>query len=285
MVQGVCPTVVKGPRKLARKAKEFWLFSIPHLPSCVTICALASSLSSIYFALNSQDGDLSLSIGCIWLSGFLDTLDGRLARYLNACSEFGAELDSLADLISFGVCPSVCIYLTQIAHAGYGFWGWAPVLVWTAAMAIRLARFNVTHTGEVPPYAVKFFTGVPAPAGSFLMMSPYYFLRAGVIDAVAPRYWCIHMTLCSLFLVSNVRTFSNKIGEIKKKAVMPYLTILVMAVVGYSLFFNVVWWDIWIWLVIVIIAYIMSVPVGHCLYLRMRREWDEDQKKIAEKSK
>lgn len=272
-----CAAVTNVPKTLQRKGKEFWLFSRPHLPSVVTVMALCSSLASIYHAIQATEtGDLAYSISCIWLAGLLDMLDGRLARYLNACSEFGAEMDSLADLISFGVCPSVCIYLTQIRpRSDYGFAGFCPLLLYCSCMAIRLARFNVTHTGDdVPEWATKFFSGVPAPAGSFLLMAPYYFEKADLIEEVPTWYWCFHTVMIGGFLVSNIRTFSNKAGQIRRRAVMSYLMIFGMGILGYGIFLQpIVWLKVWTWLALVIVGYVLSWPISHMQYLEMKRDW------------
>lgn len=192
------------------KAKQFWLFSYPHLPSLVTFSALITSFSAIYFSFNDQ---VSKAILCTLCGGFLDAMDGWLARKLNACSAFGAELDSLADLVSFGVSPAVVVYLTQIKDdAAYSGLGWGSACIYVCCMACRLARFNVTHsdTEKLPSWSKNFFKGVPAPAGAALLFAPIYIDLSGMFEICSAELYTFWFVFVAVMLISSVRTFSLK---------------------------------------------------------------------------
>lgn len=139
------------------------------LPSVVTILALCAGLSAVKFAL---EGQLGFALAMIGAAAILDALDGRIARLLDATSRIGAELDSLADAISFGVAPALVLYVTLLEGSSSG---WIIALVYAVAMVLRLARFNTLlddDMDDTPGYASEFFTGVPAPAGALIVLTP-----------------------------------------------------------------------------------------------------------------
>nr|WP_238558922.1 CDP-diacylglycerol--serine O-phosphatidyltransferase [Rhodococcus rhodnii] len=136
------------------------------LPSVITILALCAGLSSVKFAL---DGQIGTAIGFVGAAAVLDSLDGRVARLLDATSKIGAELDSLADAISFGVAPALVLYVTLLdGHAN----GWILALVFAVCTVLRLARFNTLLDEEMPAYSKDYFVGVPAPAGALVALAP-----------------------------------------------------------------------------------------------------------------
>src|ERR1700688_1929307 len=134
------------------------------LPNLMTLLGLCIGLSAIRLAMDDRFGDAVIALA---VSAVIDGLDGRLARLLKATSRFGAEFDSLADFLCFGVAPALVIYLWALQGArGYGF---MPCLMFAVCMALRLARFNAAlDAGPRPAYQSNFFTGVPAPAGALL---------------------------------------------------------------------------------------------------------------------
>ena len=135
------------------------------LPNVVTLFAFMAGLTSIKFALA---GKWELAVAAVLLAGVFDGLDGTVARLLNSASRFGAELDSLSDVVAFGVAPSVILYLWVLE--GLGRFGWATALIYAIAMALRLARFNSKLEDEKEPrQRTGFLTGVPAPMGAALM--------------------------------------------------------------------------------------------------------------------
>lgn len=138
------------------------------LPNLVTLVGLAIGMSSVRFALEDR---WEASVTCILIATFMDALDGRIARMLNATSIFGAELDSLSDFANFGVAPAFIVYFWSFQKVEYKLFAWAAVLLFIICMAIRLARFNTT-TPEKDPRVKDFFIGVPAPVGAILMLMP-----------------------------------------------------------------------------------------------------------------
>lgn len=137
------------------------------LPSILTILALCAGLSAVKFAL---DGELGIALAMIGAAAVLDSLDGRIARLLDATSKIGAELDSLADAISFGVAPALVLYVTLLDGSPFG---WIIALVYAVSIVLRLARFNTLLDDDTrPSYEGEFFVGVPAPAGALVALAP-----------------------------------------------------------------------------------------------------------------
>ncbi|MFC9896843.1 CDP-alcohol phosphatidyltransferase family protein [Nocardia sp. NPDC127579] len=141
--------------------------SIRLLPSVVTILALCAGLSAVKFAL---DGRLDISLAMIGAAAVLDTLDGRLARMLDATSKIGAELDSLSDAISFGVAPALVLYVTLLDSSSAG---WIIALLYAVSLVLRLARFNTLLDDDTrPDWSREYFVGVPAPAAALIALAP-----------------------------------------------------------------------------------------------------------------
>ncbi|WP_460868491.1 CDP-diacylglycerol--serine O-phosphatidyltransferase [Rhodococcus aerolatus] len=138
------------------------------LPSAVTVLALCAGLSAIKFAL---DGTPAASLAMIGAAAVLDALDGRIARMLDATSRIGAELDSLADAVSFGVAPALVLYVTLLEGSRLG---WVVSLLYAVCLVLRLARFNTLLGGEdeQPSWTKEFFVGVPAPAAAVIVLAP-----------------------------------------------------------------------------------------------------------------
>src|ERR1700744_1402862 len=140
------------------------------IPNLMTMLGLCAGLTSIRFALEGRFGAAAVAIT---VAGCIDGVDGRLARLLRAVSRFGAEFDSLADFLCFGVAPAFVLYLWSLQRLG-GV-GFTPCLMFAVCMALRLARFNAELDGAPKPaYAYSFFTGVPAPAGAGLALFPLF---------------------------------------------------------------------------------------------------------------
>ncbi|MDO3648862.1 CDP-alcohol phosphatidyltransferase family protein [Nocardia mangyaensis] len=141
--------------------------SVRLLPSVVTILALCAGLSAVKFGL---DGELGIALAMVGAAAVLDTLDGRLARMLDATSKMGAELDSLSDAISFGVAPALIIYVTLLDGNSAG---WIVALLFAVSLVLRLARFNALLDDDSRPnWAREYFVGVPAPAGALIALVP-----------------------------------------------------------------------------------------------------------------
>ena len=168
-------TAVSGLGSYRRRQRRRPRFSGPSfnriVPNLMTLLGLCAGLTSMRFALDERWGDAAVARW--WWRGAIDGLDGRLARLLKATSRFGAEFDSLADFLCFGVAPAFILYLWSLHVAGgYGF---TPCLMFAVCMALRLARFNsMIEASPAPAYAQSFFTGVPAPAGAGLALFPLF---------------------------------------------------------------------------------------------------------------
>jgi CDP-diacylglycerol--serine O-phosphatidyltransferase len=153
------------------------------LPNLVTLLALCSGVTSIRLAM---EGRFEIAVAAVVLAIFLDAVDGRLARLLKGTSRFGAELDSLADFVNFGVAPAILIYTWSLNFLKP--LGWIVALMLAVACALRLARFNIALDDPAKPtFANAFFTGVPAPAGAGLAMAPLYLDFLDVIPDGRPH--------------------------------------------------------------------------------------------------
>jgi CDP-diacylglycerol---serine O-phosphatidyltransferase len=224
------------------------------VPNVLTLLALCAGMTAIRFAVN---GDFQYAVFAIIAAGIFDGLDGRLARLLKATSQFGAELDSLADFISFGVAPAAVLYLWTMAQLHSV--GWAIVLFYAVCCALRLARFNTQLVTETPPWAANFFSGAPAPAGAGLLMVPMFISfewGGGWIDWIArsPYLNAVWISGIALMMVSTVPTVSLKRIRIPHRFVIP--TLLGIGVMAG--FFSTAPWPT---LTFVGAVYIVSIPL------------------------
>jgi CDP-diacylglycerol--serine O-phosphatidyltransferase len=238
------------------------------LPNLLTLLALCSGVTAIRL---SVEGRYELAVSAIILAVVLDALDGRLARYLQGTSRFGAELDSLADFVNFGVAPALMLYFWSLNSIKT--MGWVVCLMLAIACALRLARFNVAlDDPNKPAWAAAYFTGIPAPAGAMLAMSPFYLGFLGFIDEGHSHVKTIafFIVLISILMVSRVPTFSGKtVTRIPRELFMPILAALALAVV-YLISFP------WESLVILVAIYLALIPVSVLTYQRRKRQKTED---------
>tara|TARA_B100000029_G_scaffold178286_1_gene175687 strand:- start:6975 stop:7769 length:795 start_codon:yes stop_codon:yes gene_type:complete len=190
--------------------KEFKLISKKNpkslLPNALTILGVCLGLSSIKFAL---DTNYSMAVIAIGFAAILDTLDGRVARLIKGTSKVGKELDSLTDVISFGVAPGFIMYFWTLNE--FGKFGWMFVLVYTVCCALRLARFNLTVIEENEPWKINFFEGVPSPAAAGLVLLP---LILNLSDLILLENYAllssISILTTSVLMVSKLPTYSLK---------------------------------------------------------------------------
>ncbi|MGI8816224.1 MAG: CDP-diacylglycerol--serine O-phosphatidyltransferase, partial [Pseudonocardia sp.] len=195
------------------------------LPNAITVLALCAGLSSVQFALA---GHYQFAIGAIALAGVFDSLDGRIARLLDASSKMGAELDSLADCVSFGVSPALVLFVWRLQ--GHQF-GWTVALVFAVCAALRLARFNtLLDDPEQPPYAGEFFVGVPAPAAALVAVLPML-----LDQEFGPGWWStppvisLWLLLVAALMISRIRTLSMKTIRVPAKLIAPMLVVVGLA--------------------------------------------------------
>jgi CDP-diacylglycerol--serine O-phosphatidyltransferase len=229
------------------------------IPNVLTLLALCAGMTAIRFAVN---GEFQFAVFAIIAAGIFDGLDGRLARLLKATSSFGAELDSLADFISFGVAPAAVLYLWTMAQ--WQSIGWAIVLFYAVCCALRLARFNTQLVAEPPPWRADFFSGAPAPAGAGLIMIPMFVsFEWGDWIARSPYLNGIWISIVALLMVSTIPTVSLKRIRIPPQYVIP--TLLGIGVM--TAFFTTAPWTT---LMVVGAVYVGSIPLTVRASLRQR---------------
>jgi CDP-diacylglycerol--serine O-phosphatidyltransferase len=234
------------------------------LPNLITLLALCAGLTAIRMAVENR---LDLALAAIVLAVLLDGIDGRLARMLKGTSRFGAELDSLADFVNFGVAPALILYfwgLHELKSAG-----WIAALVFAICAALRLARFNVMiDDPNQPAWAGNFFTGIPAPAGAITVLLPIYLNFLGVSNGLVTVWLTFFYTLViALLMVSRLPVFSGKrVG----KRVPPDLVLPVFVVV--VLFFALLISYPWEVLTIGTLAYLGCLPLGWLSYREYQRK-------------
>lgn len=193
------------------------------LPNLVTLLALCMGLTAIRFA---QEGQFETAVAAVVAAAILDGLDGRLARALRGTSRFGAELDSLADFVDFGVAPALILYFWGL-HEIKSF-GWFAALVFAIAAALRLARFNVMMDDPSrQPWQAYFFTGMPAPAGAIVALLPLYLnlsvLAVPNVRGLAP-FEILYVLVIALLMASRIPHFSGKsIGRVPPEYVLVVL--------------------------------------------------------------
>ena len=190
--------------------KEFKLITKKNpkslLPNALTIFGVCLGLSSIKFALDANYGMAIIAIG---FAAILDTLDGRVARLIKGTSKIGKELDSLTDVISFGVAPGFIIYFWTLNEIGK--FGWMLVLIYTVCCALRLARFNLMIIEENETWKINFFEGVPSPAAAGLVLLPLILSLSGIVQFENYTVLSsIAILTTSILMVSKIPTYSLK---------------------------------------------------------------------------
>jgi len=190
------------------------------VPNFFTLLSLCAGLTAIRMAIELR---YEVAVGLVVVAALLDGVDGRLARALKAQSRFGAELDSLADFVNFGVAPAVIMFIWGLGGLPRGF-GWIVALIFALATGLRLARFNTMLEVEKPKWQSDYFTGMPAPAGAITVLLPLYVDLLGLFD-VRSWPWLIALYTMGIaaMLVSTIPTFSGKLlGErISREFVLP----------------------------------------------------------------
>jgi len=224
------------------------------VPNFFTLLSLCAGLTAIRMAIEPR---WDYAIALVVIAALLDAVDGRLARALKAQSKFGAELDSLADFVNFGVAPAVIVFAWGLG--GLRGLGWISVLVFALAMGLRLARFNSMIDVEKPKWQSNYFTGMPAPAGAITVLLPLYLDGLGIFDVRAwPVLIAVYTMAMAGLLVSTIPTFSGKLlGErIPHEYVLPVfvgVAALVALLVTYP----------YGTLTLVSVLYLASIPVSY----------------------
>jgi CDP-diacylglycerol--serine O-phosphatidyltransferase len=208
-------------RRLRRTVVRFRGLTLNRLlPNILTVLALCAGLTAVYFAVH---GKWELAVIAVMVAAVVDGLDGRVARLLKGSSQFGAELDSLADIVSFGVAPALVLYLWILQDTGR--FGWIVVMAYVVSAALRLARFNTGIGDEtLPPFAYNYFQGVPMPAGALLALMPLmlsFELPGGFW--LAPALVAGWVLLVACLMISRIPTFSMKGLRIPQEYIVPVL--------------------------------------------------------------
>ncbi len=235
------------------------------VPNFFTLLGLCAGLTSIRMSI---EGRWDVALAAIVFAAMLDGIDGRVARLLKASSRFGAELDSLADFVNFGVAPAILLFtwgLVDIKSVG-----WICVMMFALASALRLARFNVAVDEEKPKWQSNFFTGMPTPAAAIVVLLPFYLAKLG-LDAnesrIAMSVVLIYTVLIAGMMVSTIPTYSGKLlGErIRREYVLP-IFILAIGLVACLLTFP------YETLAIASLAYLAVIPLSWRRFVSKERE-------------
>ncbi len=235
------------------------------LPNMLTLIGVCIGLTSIRFAL---DGRFEFAIVAIILAAVIDGLDGRIARLIKGTSKVGKELDSLTDMISFGVAPAFIMYFWKLNTLGR--FGWLVCLIYVICVALRLARFNVNSSQE-PSWRDNFFEGVPSPAGGVLVLTPLIFSMTNFefipinYDIVVP----IFFIATSFLLISKFPSYSFKKIVIQRKTTI-FLLFGIVLFFGLLLIypFNVI--------AVSAIIYLLILPISFFHYKKLKKQ-NEDQ--------
>ena len=235
------------------------------LPNAITLIGVCIGLSSIKFAL---DGKFSLAVVAILFAGLMDALDGRIARLINGTSKMGKELDSLGDVISFGVAPAFIMYFWSLQYLDK--LGWFVCLIYVICVALRLARFNV-NSEEEPSWKDNFFEGVPAPAGGIIVLMPLIISFSGLSEIFLKINYelmvPIFFIIVSILLISTIPTYSFK------RIVIPR-SMTKFLLFGMVLFFGALLVYTFKILTISIFLYICLIPISYFRYKRIIKEKD-----------
>ena len=232
------------------------------LPNIFTLVGVCIGLSSIKFAF---DGNFQFSVIAIIVAGIIDGLDGRIARLIRGTSKVGKELDSLTDVISFGVAPAFIMYFWKLNQLGRI--GWFICLIYVVAVALRLARFNVSASDE-PSWKDNFFEGIPSPAGGILVLMPIFFSLSELnmlginYDFMVPGIF----VLISILLISKLPTYSfKKIIVPRRMSIFLIFGVVIYFVLLLVYTFNTI--------VISGFIYLLMIPISCMHFINIRNKY------------
>ncbi len=225
------------------------------LPNILTLGGVCLGISSIKFSI---DGNYSLAVIFILLAAILDALDGRIARLIKGTSEFGKELDSLTDFVSFGIAPVFILYFWELNN--YGKLGWAITLIYSVCCVLRLARFNLTTVDEKQLWKSNYFEGVPSPAGGILILMPLIFELSDLnLNFDIKNFTPYFTILIAVLLVSKIPTLS-----LKKISISPKATAFILLGIG-IIFISLLDYTFETLLVFGLF-YLISIPISFFMY-------------------
>jgi CDP-diacylglycerol--serine O-phosphatidyltransferase len=231
------------------------------LPNILTLAGVCLGISSIKFSI---DGNYSLAVTLILLAAILDALDGRIARLIKGTSEFGKELDSLTDFVSFGIAPVFTLYFWELNT--YGKLGWAITLIYSVCCVLRLARFNLTKIQETEEWKNNFFEGVPSPAGGLLILMPLIYELTNLNLGFNVKNLTPYLTvIVAILLVSKIPTLA-----LKKISTSPKTTIFLLLTIG-IVFIALLFYTLET-LLIFGLFYLVSIPISMTLYNKQNKK-------------
>ena len=233
------------------------------LPNAITLIGVCIGLTSIKFAI---DGKFAIAVMAILFASLMDALDGRVARLIKGTSKMGKELDSLGDVISFGVAPALIMYFWNLQYLDK--LGWFVCLTYVVCVALRLARFNI-HSEEEPSWKDNFFEGMPSPAGGIVVLLPLIFSFSGLggffininYDFTVPIFFII----VSILLISTIPTYS-----FKKIVIQRSMTKFLLF--GIVLFFGALLVYTFKVLAISTFIYLCLIPISYFHYKKIKKE-------------
>jgi|TARA_B110000211_G_scaffold213591_1_gene254227 CDP-diacylglycerol--serine O-phosphatidyltransferase len=238
------------------------------LPNILTLGGVCLGISSIKFSI---DGNYSLAVNLILFAAILDALDGRIARLIKGTSEFGKELDSLTDFVSFGIAPVFVLYFWDLNK--YGKLGWAITLVYSVCCVLRLARFNLTKVEETEEWKNNFFEGIPSPAGGLLILMPLIYELTNLNLTVNIKNFTPYLTIIvAVLLVSKIPTLA-----LKKISISSKTTVFLLLAIG-IIFIALLFYTLET-LLIFGIGYVLSIPASIFIYNRLNKK---NLKKISD---
>ena len=231
------------------------------LPNILTLAGVCLGISSIKFSI---DGNFTLAVTLILFAAILDALDGRIARLIKGTSEFGKELDSLTDFVSFGIAPAFILYFWELNN--YGKLGWAITLIYSVCCVLRLARFNLTKIEQTEGWKNNFFEGIPSPAGGLLILMPLIYELTDLNIKFDIKNLTPYLTIAiAILLVSKIPTLALKKISISSKATA-FLLLGIGIVFIFLLFYT------FETLLIFGIIYLITIPVSIVLYNNLNKK-------------
>jgi len=240
-------------------------------PNLLTLLAICSGLTAIRFSVEDR---FELAIGAIVIAAILDGLDGRVARFLKSATRFGAQMDSLADFVNFGVAPAMLLYFWTLSGAGN--FGWICALIYVMGAGLRLARFNVMlENPDQPEWQKNYFLGVPAPASALVVLLPVYLGQLGW-EALRhlPHLSAFYAVAIGLLMVSNLPTWSGKnMGQHVRRDLAFPLMIAGVLIVAFLLS------NPWEALTMISVAYLLGLPVGVFAWRKLEKAWLDTKEK------
>lgn len=231
------------------------------LPNLITLLAICFGLSAIREAIV---GNFALAVGFIGIASILDIFDGLAARKLNAQSPIGAQMDSLADFVDFGVAPAFIIFQFYLQELGY--LGWAAALFFALCGGLRLARFNIS-IGKKPPYWKLFFQGIPAPAGACIMLFPMLIMLWTNGNAIINIWLVFAWTIIlGIFMISSYPTYAMKAFSVKPQYRV-FIAITILLIIIALIYY------VWLTLIILSIFYIASLGLSAWHFQKLKRHY------------